>query len=176
MPYWAPSSSLRACGVSRCRARCVGLLACHSLWGGSAVIAANAQGKVSAWEAGNKLVVWDVLSFGFFVAVVVAILFYLAIRERHRLFHWRYGARATMKSDSLEHSNQGTSTDGLWWLGWSDRFCGSSCHGRCPDGLSCGIPAESDEGGGSDESSDQMQRPSPKRKVEKRQAKGEPIG
>ena len=86
--------------------------------GGSAVIAATAQFKISAWEAGNKFVVWDVLSFGFFVAVVVAILFYLAIRERHRLFHWRYGARATMKSDSLEHSSQGQARMGCGgWVG-----------------------------------------------------------
>ena len=113
--------------------------------GGSAVIAANSQGKVSAWEAGNKLVVWDVLSFGFFVAVVVAILFYLAIRERHRLFHWRYGARATMKSDSLEHSNQGQARMGCGGWSWADRFW--FYRGRCPDGLSSGA-RRGEEGGG----------------------------
>lgn len=86
--------------------------------GGSAVVAANAQGKVSAWEAGNKLVVWDVMSFVFFVIVVVAMLFYLAIRERHRLFHWRYGSRATMKSQVLEHANQGQARMGCGsWMG-----------------------------------------------------------
>ena len=86
--------------------------------GGSAVIAANAQGKVSAWEAGNKLVVWDVMSFAFFVIVIVAMIFYLAIRERHRLFHWRYGSRATMKSETLEHSSQGQARMGCGsWMG-----------------------------------------------------------
>ena len=141
--------------------------------GGSAVIAANAQGKVSAWEAGNKLVVWDVLSFSFFVIVVVAILFYLAIRERHRLFHWRYGARATMKSDSLEHSSQGQTRMGCGgWVGLT-AFAVLLAMAAALTAPFLWHTAESDEGGGSDEPSEQVQQAEPEeqgRKKGKRKA------
>ncbi|MGC6510985.1 MAG: hypothetical protein ACON4U_21395 [Myxococcota bacterium] len=141
--------------------------------GGSAVIAANAQGKVSAWEAGNKLVVWDALSFSFFVIVVVAILFYLAIRERHRLFHWRYGARATMKSDSLEHSSQGQTRMGCGgWVGLT-AFAVLLAMAAALTAPFLWHTAESDEGGGSDEPSEQVQQAEPEeqgRKKGKRKA------
>lgn len=75
--------------------------------GGVAVLAANSQGKVSEWASGSKWAIWDVLTLGVFVVVVVTMLIYLAIRERHRLFHWRYGSRATMKSETVKHGAQG---------------------------------------------------------------------
>lgn len=83
---------------------------------GTAILIAEARGKVDEWMAGQKWAVWDVFTFGVLVVGIVLLLAFLFIRETHRLALWRGGPRGPLEGSVAE---SGAAKPRLTLLGWA---------------------------------------------------------
>jgi hypothetical protein len=82
---------------------------------GTAIVMAESKGKVSAWQAGDKWVIWDLFTFSTLGVGIALMLAYLVSREGHRLHLWRRSERGMMRGSVKE---EGASRPRLSCLGW----------------------------------------------------------
>ena len=82
---------------------------------GTAIIMAEAKGKVSTGKEGAKWAVWDGFTFSVLGLSIALLLAYLVTRETHRLHQWRRDPVAPLRGSVQE---SGAARPRLSCLGW----------------------------------------------------------